>query len=95
MTHAAFALTLNHWRFYLDGTESGAAPAAASAPPSAWAQAGGAVMSRRVYAGAIGHERTLVLRHEDEGRVKYELVPLFRPTRRESSGRQPSPRPDR
>jgi len=40
-------------------------------------------MSRRVYAGSVGHERTLVLRHEDEGEVKYELVSLFRPMRPE------------
>lgn len=26
MTHAVFALTLNHWRFYFDGTESGSSP---------------------------------------------------------------------
>lgn len=42
-------------------------------------------MSRRVYAGSIGHERTLVLRHEDEGSVKYELIALFRPAASRSS----------
>lgn len=52
-------------------------------------------MSRRVYAGFIGHERTLVLRHEDEGSTKYELVPLFRPMRRKDVARRRPTRPDR
>lgn len=45
-------------------------------------------MSRRVYAGSIGHERTLVLRHEDEGGVKYELIALFRPVAPSSGNRR-------
>lgn len=32
-------------------------------------------------------QRTLVLRHEDEGTVEYELVDLFRPARRDGAGR--------
>jgi hypothetical protein len=36
---------------------------------------------RTRYGGTVGHEKTLVLRHEDEGSVQYELVALFRPPR--------------
>lgn len=55
-------------------------------------------MRRRTLVERVGRERTLVLRHEDEGTVKYELIPLFRPvppsaggsrTHDERAGRRP------
>ena len=39
-------------------------------------------MRRTRYGGTVGQERTLVLRHEDEGMIQYELVAMFRPVGR-------------